>query len=273
MKILGPVWYDVLAVYRHCRLAHCYQEPRRGAVNEAVVLVTRALTVSRVYRRQASGTECSCKCSHAQRIRSTTEWTVPWLWTITNAFFFFCFEGFNMAKFHYPQGVVLGFLAAMFVTLAFSQSLNGMQSYTPVIDPASNTTFCALDQPSAVVPLVDVSVGIPVGVPDAVVCGFCCTGRRGCVSYNYRQSQSTPAQCELFNTPPRNCSALKSDSGQCQHYEVGLNFVSLNATWLYSRHLLQLTNVFGGCNCMDVQTAENNKKKTTIRGSVINRKG
>jgi hypothetical protein len=104
---------------------------------------------------------------------------------------------------------------------SLTEKTSGMTSFKPVVDPVSNSILCANDPPTAVVPLAGVSVGVPVGIPDAVVCGFGCTGYDGCSSYNFRKPQSEPAQCEFHTTVPRNCSTKTLTSNeQCHHYEV-----------------------------------------------------
>jgi hypothetical protein len=97
---------------------------------------------------------------------------------------------------------------------------NSHKSFTPIVDPYNNAAaMCAVDPPTAVLPLTDVSVGIPDEVPRSVICSFGCSGYLGCLCFNYRQAQrSAPEQCEFYNYIPRNCTA--DTTGLCQHYEV-----------------------------------------------------
>jgi hypothetical protein len=93
-------------------------------------------------------------------------------------------------------------------------------TFTPVVDPVSESILCATDPPSAIFSLTDVSVGVPVGVPESVICGFSCTGYENCSSYNYRKLPASSAQCELFNYSFKTC--IVSSNSLCQHYQVQL---------------------------------------------------
>jgi hypothetical protein len=85
----------------------------------------------------------------------------------------------------------------------------------------NGTAACAKDSPAAVIPLSEIQIGIPPGVPDSARCAFCCKRFNGCTSFNHRWSQDSSVnggRCELFTMFPRNCSVI-DDS--CQHYQVG----------------------------------------------------
>jgi hypothetical protein len=110
-----------------------------------------------------------------------------------------------------------------FVLLSFTLTITisdaNSLSFVPVQDSVSSSFLCAVDPPSAVLSLATVHVGVPVDVPEDVVCGFSCTGYNGCTSYNVKQQQGGPSLCEFYTYVPTNCSNGTS-SGQCKHYEV-----------------------------------------------------
>ncbi len=88
---------------------------------------------------------------------------------------------------------------------------------------ANNSLLCATDPPSAVLSVADLSVGIPAGVPEDVICGFGCTGYSGCKSFNYVQQQNAPSRCDLYLYSPRHCSTA-SKNRQCKYYAVGVQW-------------------------------------------------
>ena len=84
----------------------------------------------------------------------------------------------------------------------------------------SGAAACAIGIPTAVIPMSELQIGIPPGVPDSVQCAFSCEGFKDCTSFNHRWSPNSfvdGGQCELFTTSPRNCSVI-DDS--CRHYQV-----------------------------------------------------
>jgi hypothetical protein len=104
--------------------------------------------------------------------------------------------------------------------LALTETMGAVtKSFKVVLGPDGVTPLCAKDTPSAVIPWSNAAVGFSVSVPAAVVCGHSCTGYIGCISFNYHESQWTPATCEMYTSVPRNCMTVTS-SERCQHYEV-----------------------------------------------------
>jgi len=84
----------------------------------------------------------------------------------------------------------------------------------------NGTVGCAVDNATTAIPLSELRIGIPPGVPDSVLCAFGCTGFSDCTSFNYRQSRDDSidsGQCELYTTPPRNCTI---SGNHCQHFQV-----------------------------------------------------
>lgn len=108
------------------------------------------------------------------------------------------------------------------IGLAIARSVN----FKPVAD-VNGSVYCATSQPTSVFAVRDL-VGIPEGVPDAVRCGYLCTGIVSCTSYNYRTDTAISVDklwtsvCELFDNFSHNCTTLSITFG-CTLYQVCAN--------------------------------------------------
>lgn len=109
---------------------------------------------------------------------------------------------------------------------------HGLMSFEPVSHD-NGSAYCAVDVPTTVFPVSDI-VGIPDAVPDAVRCGYACTGFVNCTSYNHKIGITTASNfnswdsvCELFTFTPHNCTTLLR-STNCVHYQVGEPFLDLD---------------------------------------------
>jgi len=109
-------------------------------------------------------------------------------------------------------------LLVIWNTIGSSVIVDAM-SFKPLLS-LNRAVACAVDRPTMVIPLSELQVGFPPGVPDPIRCAFRCTRFGGCASFNYRQPRDAlidSGQCELYTTPPTNCTIIDN---YCQHYQV-----------------------------------------------------
>ena len=123
----------------------------------------------------------------------------------------------------YISMIMMGFNAiVVFTNLNFiaTSFIAETKTFKPLLS-IYGSSECAMDSPTAVVPLSKLQVGIPSGVPESVRCAFSCERFQSCTSYNYRKLQNAAndgGQCELYTVSPMNCSIDDS----CQHYQVSI---------------------------------------------------
>src|SRR6218665_64542 len=86
----------------------------------------------------------------------------------------------------------------------------------------NGTVTCALDKPSLVIPLDQLSNGDTCVAPGAL-CALQCLQDSDCTNYNYRND---PRTCEIYHYTPTNCSSVIG----CYHAEVSYN-------WPYTSNL------------------------------------
>jgi len=75
----------------------------------------------------------------------------------------------------------------------------------------NGTVTCALDKPSLVIPLDQLSNGDTCVAPGAL-CALQCLQDPDCTNYNYRNDPT----CEIYHYTPTNCSSVTG----CYHAEV-----------------------------------------------------
>jgi putative hemolysin len=115
----------------------------------------------------------------------------------------------------------LELLFACFVCGIVTASAVNTTTFTPLY--ANGFPVCATDRPNVVIPISTAQIGIPLGVPASVACGYSCTmyTTTTCKGYNYRllpSGSAGGAQCELYTYVPGNCTT--SNNSSCQYFQV-----------------------------------------------------
>ena len=112
-------------------------------------------------------------------------------------------------------------LMLLFLMLTMMSTSSGLQQKTfKKAAFANGTTVCAVDSPSKVLSMENISAILPVSaaaakgcIPPSALCSYRCQMDQSCTSYNYDDTEN---ECQLFYYTPINFKI----STTCEYYQV-----------------------------------------------------